>query len=79
MAAPAFDKARTGWVFKTDTLGTGYYLDPKVPRNERHVARGWMHRHHGTASEMLRFDFGILRVCSCWFWARWLCINLQTL
>lgn len=30
IAAPKFDKERTGWVFKTDKKGTGYYLDQKV-------------------------------------------------
>lgn len=27
--AQTFDKKRTGYVFKTDTQGTGYYLDKK--------------------------------------------------
>lgn len=29
IAAPTFQKQRSGYVFKTDTLGTGYYLDTK--------------------------------------------------
>lgn len=29
IAAPAFEKKRSGYVFKTDTTGTGYYLDRK--------------------------------------------------
>ncbi|CAM9156361.1 unnamed protein product, partial [Ectocarpus sp. 6 AP-2014] len=28
--APTFEKRRSGYVFKTDTLGTGYYLDKKA-------------------------------------------------
>ncbi|CAM9435400.1 unnamed protein product, partial [Scytosiphon promiscuus] len=29
IAAPTFQKRRSGYVFKTDALGTGYYLDTK--------------------------------------------------
>lgn len=30
IAAPTFEKRRSGYVFKTDTMGTGYYLDTKA-------------------------------------------------
>lgn len=30
IAAPTFEKRRSGYAFKTDTMGTGYYLDTKA-------------------------------------------------
>lgn len=30
IASPTFEKRRSGYVFKTDTMGTGYYLDKKA-------------------------------------------------
>lgn len=30
IAAPTFEKRRSGYVFKTDAMGTGYYIDAKA-------------------------------------------------
>ncbi len=30
IAAPTFEKRRSGYVFKTDTMGTGYYIDAQA-------------------------------------------------
>lgn len=47
IAAPTFDRTRAGYVFKTDTEGTGYYLDAKAIKVNNYVEIG-SNRHTST-------------------------------